>query len=285
MKKIILMFLFLSMFSINCFATPQIVVKSYDEFKDRIKNCLNERLEKIEFIYIGDDRSLGIVKTGNPTKDEYFIPKLKNDILNFYSPTQYNYYQFKDIYDDIKYIDSDLDYKIKHLHIILEIDYYMNAEQTRIAEKALAKLEKELTPIIKYQYSNYQKVVVIHNKVLEQLTYFKNERTSYSIFGALLENKGVCMSYGLLFQRLCEYFNIPCKIVVGDILESNRDAKHMWNMVKLYGQWYHVDTTWDDTDDKKSYKYFLKSDEFMKSETAGIRMWKWKLYPKCEENF
>ena len=93
------------------------------------------------------------------------------------------------------------------------------------------------------------------------------------------------MSYGLLFQRLCDYFKVPCRIVIGDVMTSKRDAQHMWNMVKLNNKWYHVDITWDDTNDKKSYKYSLKSDIFMQSREAGIRKWRWKLYPECLENF
>ena len=36
---------------------------------------------------------------------------------------------------------------------------------------------------------------------------------------------------------------------------------HTWNLVKLDGEWYHIDPTWDDSDDQ--HFYFGVTDEMM----------------------
>lgn len=52
---------------------------------------------------------------------------------------------------------------------------------------------------------------------------------------------------------------------------------YIWNIVKLGGHYFHIDTTWDDIDsEKKSYDWFMKSDAELKK--AGGAHGKWKIY-------
>ena len=52
------------------------------------------------------------------------------------------------------------------------------------------------------------------------------------------------------------------------IVTGQTDVAHMWNMVKLDGNWYHVDVTCDDVSigmpDFVSYQFFLVPDETVK---------------------
>ena len=50
---------------------------------------------------------------------------------------------------------------------------------------------------------------------------------------------------------------------------------HAWNIVSLDGHYFHIDLTWDDSDDEKiSYNYFLKSDSQIKDDSNHSS---WKL--------
>ena len=60
-------------------------------------------------------------------------------------------------------------------------------------------------------------------------------------------------------QLLLAHAGIESILVNG----KSKDVLHMWNMVKIDGEWYHLDPTWDDTDDGTIYKYFNLSDEYI----------------------
>lgn len=82
--------------------------------------------------------------------------------------------------------------------------------------------------------------------------------------------KPVCAGYSAAFAAAMKRLGIPCTVV------SNTDANHAWNRVKIDGQWYNVDVTWDDPlnwdnrSDAGYYAtpkttYFLKSDAYFKN--------------------
>lgn len=62
--------------------------------------------------------------------------------------------------------------------------------------------------------------------------------TVYSAYGALVEGDAVCQGYALAYRLLLEEAGIPSAMLTS--------ANHMWNLVQLGGDWYHVDVTWDD---------------------------------------
>lgn len=68
-------------------------------------------------------------------------------------------------------------------------------------------------------------------------------RTSYEPYGPLVRGKGVCLGFATAFQLLMDMADVECITVVGAAFYSRED--HAWNMVRLNGQWYCVDPTWD----------------------------------------
>lgn len=57
------------------------------------------------------------------------------------------------------------------------------------------------------------------------------------------------------------------------------DELHAWNLVKLDGEWYHLDTTWNDPvpnqPGKVRYDYFLASDATLRADHS----WEEEKYP------
>ena len=64
-----------------------------------------------------------------------------------------------------------------------------------------------------------------------------------------------------LTQLLMDLAGVECITVVG--ASSGSTSDHAWNMVRLEGEWYCVDPTWDDQVTYISYDYFLVSDGHM----------------------
>ncbi|WP_297210013.1 DUF4358 domain-containing protein [uncultured Flavonifractor sp.] len=63
-------------------------------------------------------------------------------------------------------------------------------------------------------------------------------------YGLLVEGYGICLGYTASFQLLMDLADIQCITVTGAAYGSTSD--HAWNMVRLEGEWYCVDPTWDD---------------------------------------
>lgn len=84
------------------------------------------------------------------------------------------------------------------------------------------------------------------------------DMTPWSVVSGLLaEYTPVCEGYAHAFQLLCRASEIPCVVQSG--------SKHMWNAVRLDGEWYVIDPTHNDpvinsagdTRDYSSREYFL----------------------------
>ena len=83
------------------------------------------------------------------------------------------------------------------------------------------------------------------------------------------EKKGVCQAYTLAFKAVCDRLGVTSTTAVSSAMN------HIWNMVNLGGEWYHVDVTWNDpTPDTKLFahhKNFLRSDSGISS--TGHHSW------------
>lgn len=116
------------------------------------------------------------------------------------------------------------------------------------------KTRNDIQNIVSAGMDDYDKLVAIYEHVLSNVEY-KDSDSDYcrSLYGAAIENQSVCVGYAMYFKRLCDLIDIDSTIILS--------ADHAWNLVKLYGQVYHVDATWDDTDENGEWDYFLLSNE------------------------
>lgn len=123
-------------------------------------------------------------------------------------------------------------------------------------KKLYTKLDPILAKIIKKGMTDKEKVKVIHDYVVNNITYdskYTNEETLENLMISIDKGRGVCGDYSLFFLQLCLRANIPCQYEAEIFF-----MQHAWNTVYINGKWLFVDTTWDDADEKKiSYRYFL----------------------------
>ena len=84
----------------------------------------------------------------------------------------------------------------------------------------------------------------------------------HSAYAVLVNSRAVCEGYAGAFMLIAQQFGLEVKKVSGVTVPGNEN--HMWNLVKVDGQWYHVDVTWNDpTPDKPGralHDYLLLSD-------------------------
>ncbi len=109
--------------------------------------------------------------------------------------------------------------------------------------------------------SEYAKALWLHDWLLEQLEYDKTLKWS-SAESALTRELGTCQSYESAYAKLLTAAGIENS--------ETRDTYdgHTWNAMKLDGQWYQTDCTWDDSSDNwysfdQRRLYFGLTDELM----------------------
>lgn len=180
------------------------------------------------------------------------------------------------------------------------IDGFSNAKEVDEALSYIDEEEKKVLDTIT-EKNDYYKIMKAHNWIVENLSYnMRDSSNNANIYGALKDKKVVCEGYARLFKSLMDKLDIPCIIVsgVGKDLDTGSSENHAWNYVYLKGQWYAIDTTWDDpvivgsgyvSQDVK-YRFFLKgSDEFFKSHTEDGRFAengkKFKYPELCKEDY
>lgn len=143
---------------------------------------------------------------------------------------------------------------------------YKKATPDLLANQAALQSEVSdvLSSIIKPGFSDFDKIKAVHDYLALHIAYdydnFKVNTVppdSYTAYGALINGIAVCDGYTKAAQLLLNKLDIENHYVVG----YGNGELHSWNLVKLDGQYYFMDVTWDDpVPDKPGnvrYNYFL----------------------------
>ena len=154
---------------------------------------------------------------------------------------------------------------------------YLTEEFNSKAEvdQAIAQIEQVKNQILQNKTGNtYEDIKMVHDYLVDNINYESSlsKENIYNIYGALVSRECVCEGYARAFKYLLDELNIPCIMVIGTGTNSQGETEnHAWNYVQLNGNWYAVDTTWDDpvvigggnASEESRYKYFLVGREII----------------------
>ena len=150
--------------------------------------------------------------------------------------------------------DNDVTWLRTELKIQLSDSSYPSVSQ--IAKNAVAQCKAA------GKKADYEQALWLHDWLLDQLEYDNSFKWS-SAEAALTRGAGTCQAYTNAYAKLLDAAGIENS-------ETRDDADgHTWNAVKLGGNWYQVDCTWDDNKNSSSYGfdsrhlYFCLTDELM----------------------
>lgn len=149
---------------------------------------------------------------------------------------------------------------------LLEFNYIDDCSQEEVLElrSMIDTRSKEIVRDLKLGgMSDYEKVKEINKYLCDNVYYPKKPYISHDFtpYGALFSGRAVCEGYARATKILCELAGLECYYVVGYCDNDPVDGGHAWNLVKVGGDWYQLDVTWNDgsgTDD-----YFLVTDDVM----------------------
>ena len=128
----------------------------------------------------------------------------------------------------------------------------------------VAKLEAATNEALADMWSlptDVEKAKYAHDWLTYHVTYDLNAAYHQTGYSALVNHATVCAGYSHGFQYLMQQVGIPCAYVLGNAMGQN----HAWNVVKLDGEHYAMDVTWDDPLGAKAnsfyYTYFNITDQ------------------------
>lgn len=223
--------------------------------------------DKLKELYMKIDENAEIASVGYITIDAPLNEKQLTEAVEAYRDDHPEVFWLK---SDFEYIDND-DSTSLFLSYSVQPD---NSDPDRL-KKAKEKFNKTVDKIIDGAPKNatdYELELYANDYLVENCVYDKEAAETEDIaghendaYGALVENKAVCEGYSRAFQLLCNRLGIDCISVSG----TADGEPHGWNNIKLDGEWYEVDVTWNDTDGDTEfpiYEYFnLPSDKFSES--------------------
>lgn len=120
---------------------------------------------------------------------------------------------------------------------------------TDYIEKAQTQITGELEYIkslLSDDMSDFEKILVVHDYIVNNYSYDLTYE-SRTLDSMVLQKTGVCQGYTYLFKYVMDNIGIECVTVPSD--ENN----HIWNKIKINGEWYNIDLTSDDPIYEDSY--------------------------------
>lgn len=165
---------------------------------------------------------------------------------------------------DIFWISNNFSYQYLGNSTILKLNSIFSKNDQKAAIETLSKKISEIISKVPSNASEYEKELYIHNYIINHCKYNfeSNNPKIYTSYGCLVENKAVCEGYSKATQLLLNTIGIECRTVTG----AKENEPHMWNIAKINSKWYHLDVTWDSSNEIGNHNYFNLNDEIIKKD-------------------
>lgn len=115
-----------------------------------------------------------------------------------------------------------------------------------IVEKRQNQMEGYITEClsgISPDAEDYEKVKYVYEYLIYHTDYNLDSEENQNICSVFLNKESVCQGYAKATQLLLNRLGVMATMVIGTV-ESGEG--HAWNLVKVNGAYYYVDTTWGD---------------------------------------
>lgn len=121
--------------------------------------------------------------------------------------------------------------------------YSMPGEEAVRKAEEIRERASEWLSDIQPDASEYDKVKAVYEKIIFSTDYDLNASDNQNIASVFLGNSSVCQGYAKATQYLLNHLGVMCTLVQGTV---DTGEAHAWNLVRVDGDYYYVDTTWGD---------------------------------------
>ena len=220
--------------------------------------------------------NIGLMMTDmDPQSDEYYYEfNLACRAICFDHPELFWLYSGEEA--DIGYCSEAVNQNGFYFVYIMMLEPFTNFEAQMTA---FNNATRDFLSDIDTGISEYETIRQIHDKLIDLVNYNdpvaeklfsmeKGQDLAHTAYGALVADSqgnphyAVCDGYTLAFEYLLQQCGIESIFIGGMAGASEEQAGgHAWNMVKMDGIWYEVDTTWDDAGSIED-DFVLGTDDF-----------------------
>jgi len=182
--------------------------------------------------------------------------------------------EVKKIFQYLRYDNPDMFCLNEKCYLITEsYKTYFSAEFILSAdecEKRSAETVKKAGEIVSEitdkTDSGYEKELYIHDYIVDNCEYKSCDFDS-AAYGCIINNEAVCSGYANAAMLMLNLAGIETVVIPGNAQSGDKNEAHLWNMLKLDGEEYFLDVTWDDPDFDKSvsasHLYFNVTEAFI----------------------
>ena len=165
------------------------------------------------------------------------------------------------------YVDNNLSYTYRKGGAVVSVlPNYLYPEKEAVEMVTYCKNEiSKLSSLAMSGDCELERVIILHDLICKKFSYDLTLQSN-NLYSFLATGKGTCQGYTWAYMAALRDMGIECEYVASDTIV------HIWLRVKIDGEWYNSDVTWDDPPKneetgKKSRAHLLFSDA--KAEADG----------------
>lgn len=174
--------------------------------------------------------------------------------------------------------------------IVFSGTYSIDRETAESRYREIEAAAAEILAGVEEGADQYTKVKYVYDTIIRKTDYDPSAPDNQNIYSVFVGNRSVCQGYAKATQYLLNRLGVECTLVLGTVETGGgqglaaRQEGHAWNLVRVDGEYYYVDTTWGDasyssqdgggTEDinipEVNYDYLnVTTEELLKTHTLG----------------
>ncbi|MBQ4193663.1 MAG: S-layer homology domain-containing protein [Clostridia bacterium] len=252
-----------------CALLASLVRPAYAENASGVVSGYRQSIASYDEIY---NRMADAVDSGIESMNLYEYRITVDDFMRIYSDLFANAPEFFFLAPRVAYHTADG--LFSDILVDVTFQYVMTREEREAASAFYEKEVAAIVALVPAGLTDVEKALFVHDYIISAYAYDEGE-SIYDTYTFLKTRTGVCQAYSLLYLRVLREIGVECAVV------TSSDMRHAWNLVKLGGNWYHVDLVYDDPRPDRTgrvlHEYFLLSDD----EIRAKEHYNWSSTVKC----
>lgn len=180
------------------------------------------------------------------------------------------------LYDnpEIFWLKTDYKYFNYGNKVVFKPNYSYSEDEAIQYSTELNNKVNEILNQASFCVTDYEKELFFHDYICNNTVYDMDTfgNVGASAHNTLINGRAVCEGYARAMQILLDKSGIYNYLIIGDGTSNGEIKPHMWNVVKLNDENYHLDVTWNDNDETNipSYMYFNVTDEQISRDHSNL---------------